>query len=151
MTTWGRVHPSILFHLSVFRTVRTLGGHSSSTQKGTGQTSANWRFFLGGAGGGAQKKFSINKQSAVTRGRGRGGNFYIGLCAWPCCIYISRSSFLRGQNIERGIFKSSMQSHLLTFASQNLLLIAPKNSMSCLCLILEWTDCTCVKEIVQRL
>lgn len=76
--------------------------------------------FLGGKK--AQKKFSINKQSAVTRGRG--GNFYI--CAWPCCIYISRSSFLKGQNIERGIFKSSMQSHLLTFASQNLLLIAPK-------------------------
>lgn len=144
VTTWGRVYPSILFHLSVFRTVQTLGGHSSSTQKGTGQTSANWGF-LGGKK--HKKKFSINKQSAVTRGRG--GNFYI--CAWPCCIYISRSSFLKGQNIERGIFKSSMQSHLLTFASQNLLLIAPKNSMSCLCLILEWTDCTCVKEIVQRL
>lgn len=33
-----------------------MGGHSSSTQKATGQTSANWVF-----GKKAQKKFSINR------------------------------------------------------------------------------------------
>lgn len=51
-------------------------------------------------------------------------------CDCLCCICISRSSFLKAQNIGR-YFKSSTKTDLLTFVTHNLLLIASIFNVEC--------------------